>query len=484
MPYFDFDLALAARQEMIDHGFNPDFPPDVEKQLCALGDDPLPAPNGGVRDLRSLLWSSIDNDTSRDLDQIEVAERVNGGVLIRIGIADVDVDVTIGSPIDQHASSETTSVYTGIRTFSMLPERLSTDLTSLNETADRLAVVVELVAAGDGSISAPAVYRALVQNRAQLTYSGVGPWLEGKSAAPAKVAASSDLQAQLKLQDEAAQALRQARHRAGALNFDRTEPEVVMSDGKVAGITARQRNRAAELIEDFMIAANEVVARTLQSAGVASIRRVVKTPERWDRIAQLARRSGETLPAQPDARALNAFLEKQRTKDAVHYADLSLAVIKLMGPGEYVLVGRGESGEGHFGLAVHDYTHSTAPNRRFADLVTQRVIKAVMSRAAAPYTDGDLAAIARNCTLKEDAARAVERAMHKRVAAAALHDRIGSTFPAVVTGVTPKGTFVRILNPPAEGMLVRGAQGIDVGDQIKVTLLSTDPKRGYIDFGR
>ena len=484
MPNFDFDLALAARQEMTDHGFNPDFPPAVEKQVAALGDDPLPAPDGNVRDLRSLSWSSIDNDTSRDLDQIEVAERADSGIRIRIGIADVDGDVSIGTPIDQHASSETTSVYTGVRTFSMLPERLSTDLTSLNENADRAAVVVELVVSGDGSISAPAIYRALVRNRAQLTYSGVGPWLEGKGAAPAKVAASSDLQAQLKLQDEAAQALRQARHRSGALNFDRTEPEVVMSNGKVAGITARQKNRAGKLIEDFMIAANEVMARTLQSAGVSLIRRVVKTPERWDRIVELAKRYGETLPAEPEARALNAFLEKQQAKDAVHYADLSLAVIKLMGPGEYVLVGRGESGEGHFGLAVHDYTHSTAPNRRFADLVTQRVIKAVMARAPAPYTDGDLAAIARNCTLKEDAARAVERAMQKRVAAAALHDCIGSTFPAVVTGVTTKGTFVRILNPPTEGLLARGAQGVDVGDQIKVTLLDTDPRRGYIDFGR
>ena len=484
MPQFDFDLSLAARQEMIDHGFDPDFSPAVEQQVAALDDDPLPAPAGDVRDLRSLFWSSIDNDTSRDLDQIEVAERANGGIRIRVGIADVDGDVTMGTPIDQHARQETTSVYTGVRTFSMLPERLSTNLTSLNENADRPAVVVELVVAGDGSISTPAVYRALVQNRAQLTYNGVGPWLEGKAAAPAKVAASSDLQGQLKLQDEAAQALRQARHRSGALNFDRSEPEVVMSDGKVAGLAARQKNRAGELIEDFMIAANAVVARTLFAAGVSSIRRVVKTPERWDRIVELARRCGESLPAQPDARALNAFLEKQRAKDAVHYVDLSLSVIKLMGPGEYVLVRGGESGEGHFGLAVHDYTHSTAPNRRFADLVTQRVIKAVLARRGAPYADADMAAIARNCTLKEDAARAVERAMHKRVAAVALHDRIGSTFPAVVTGVAPKGTFVRILNPPAEGMLVRGAQGVDVGDQIKVTLLSTDPRRGYIDFGR
>src|SRR5579864_6264321 len=484
MPHFDFDLAVAARQEMIDHGFEPDFPPAVEQQLSALGDGPPPAAGGQVRDLRQLVWSSIDNDSSRDLDQIEVAERVPSGIRIMIGIADVDGDVRIGTPIDQHAALETTSVYTGVKTFSMLPERLSTDLTSLNENVDRPAVVVDLVVGADGSISATGIYRALVRNRAQLTYNGVGPWLEAKAAAPAKVAASPDLQAQLKLQDEAAQALRQARYRSGALNFDRSEPEVVMSNGQVTGITARQKNRAGELIEDFMIAANEVVARMLFSAGVSSIRRVVKTPERWDRIVELARRYGESLPAQPESRALNVFLEKQRTKDAVHYADLSLSVIKLMGPGEYVFVAPGETGEGHFGLAVHDYTHSTAPNRRFADLVTQRLIKAVLGKQPAPYTDDGLGSIARNCTLKEDAARAVERVMHKRIAAVALANRIGSTFDAVVTGVSPKGSFVRILNPLAEGMLVRGAQGVDVGDQIKVTLLNTDPKRGYIDFGR
>jgi VacB/RNase II family 3'-5' exoribonuclease len=484
MPHTDFDLALAARQEMIDHGFDPDFPKAVEEQVAALAAAPQAAPDADARDLRNLLWSSIDNDTSRDLDQIEFAERANGGIRIMIGIADVDGDVKIGSAIDQHAAAETTSVYTGVRTFSMLPERLSTDLTSLNENADRAAVVVDMVVAADGSISATGIYRALVRNRAQLTYNGVGPWIEANAAAPPKVAASPDLQAQLKLQDEAAQALRQARFQLGALNFDRADPEAIVSDGKVEGITTRQKNRASELIEDFMIAANEVMARTLMNAGVSSIRRVVRTPERWPRIVDLAKRRGETLPPEPDARALNAFLQKQKAADAVHYADLSLAVIKLMGPGEYVLVGPGDPGEGHFGLAVHDYTHSTAPNRRFADLVTQRLIKAVMSKQSAPYPDAALASTARNCTLKEDAARAVERAMHKRIAAVALASRIGSTFPAVVTGVTPKGVFVRIFNPPAEGLLIRGEEGVDVGDQIQVKLLSTDPNRGYIDFGR
>jgi len=484
MPHADFDLALAARQEMLEHGFNPDFPPEVERQVAALVADSKPRANGDVRDLRNLLWSSIDNDTSRDLDQIEVAERTANGIRIMVGVADVDGDVPIGSPIDQHAASETTSVYTGIRTFSMLPDRLSTDLTSLNENEDRPAMIVDMVVAADGSIAATGIYRAQVHNRAQLTCTGVGPWLEGKGPAPQNVVALAGLAAQLKLQDEAAQALRQARGRLGALNFDRVEPEAIVTDGKVQGIAPRQKNRAGELIEDFMIAANEVMARTLQSASVSAIRRVVKTPVRWPRIVELAKRCGETLPAEPDSRALNAFLTRQRAADPVHYSDLSLSVIKLMGPGEYVLVRVGEEGDGHFGLAVHDYTHSTAPNRRFADLVTQRLIKAVQGKQPAPYTDDGLGSIARTCTLKEDAARAVERVMHKRIAAVALANRIGSTFDAVVTGVTPNGTFVRILNPPAEGMLARGAQGADVGDRFPVKLLSTDPSRGYIDFGR
>jgi VacB/RNase II family 3'-5' exoribonuclease len=484
MPHSDFDLAGAARQEMIDHGFDPDFPPEVDRQVAGIGAHPVLPAAGTLRDLRNLLWSSIDNDTSRDLDQIEAAERTAAGVRVLVGVADVDSDVAIASPIDRYAAAETTTVYTGVRTFSMLPERLSTDLTSLVEGGDRVAVVVEMVVAGDGSISSTAISRALVRNRAQLTYNGVGPWLEATASAPAKVAAAPELQTQLKLQDEAAQALRQARCRLGALNFDRDEPEAVISNGQVQGIIAHKKNRATELIEDFMIAANEVMARTLLSAGVSSIRRVVKSPERWPRIVELARRYGATLPPQPDAPALNAFLQKRKAEDAVHYADVSLAVIKLMGPGEYVSLRPGDPGPGHFGLAVQDYTHSTAPNRRFADLVTQRLIKAVMTHQPGPYTDDALATIARDCTLKEDAARAVERVMHKRIAAVALQDRIGKSFAAVVTGVTPKGVFVRIMNPPAEGLLARGAEGVDVGDQLRVTLLSTDPQRGFIDFGR
>ena len=479
-----FDLAVCAHQEMIAEGFAPDFPPEVERQVAALAARAAPAVDGSLRDLRQLPWSSIDNDSSRDLDQIEAAERVAGGIRVRIGIADVDADVEVGSPIDKHAATETTSVYTGIRTFPMLPERLSTDLTSLNEGADRRAVVVEFVVSPEGAVSAPAIYRALVRNRAQLTYNAVGAWLEGTAPAPQKLAASADLTAQLKMQDEAAQALRAQRHRLGALDFDRPETQPILAGDKVQGITAEKQNRAGALIEDFMVAANGVMARTLTDAGVSSIRRVVKSPERWPRIVELAAQHGERLPAQPDAVALSAFLQKQKAADPDHYADLSLAVIKLMGPGEYVLARQGEDAPGHFALAAHDYTHSTAPNRRFADLVTQRLIRAVLAKQPAPYSDDALAAIATNCTLKEDAARKVERSMQKRIAAVALAPRVGESFPAVVTGVTPKGVYVRVFDPPVEGRLMRGEQGVDVGDRVRVTLLATDPQRGFIDFGR
>jgi VacB/RNase II family 3'-5' exoribonuclease len=479
-----YDLGSMAHQEMLAEGFHPDFPPGVMEQVKTLETQPPAALTPQLRDMRSLLWSSIDNDTSRDLDQAEVAERVTNGIRVMIAVADVDADVPIGSPIDKYAADETTSVYTGVRTFSMLPEQLSTGLTSLNEGEDRAAMVVDFIVSQDGSISSQGIYRALVRNQAQLTYNGVGGWLEG-AAAPPKVSASPDLAAQLKLQDAAAQILLEERHRLGALNIDRVEAEaVVTDDGDVESLGVRKKNRASELIENFMVAANGVVARTLSNAGVSSIRRIVKTPKRWPRIVELAARSGVTLPTEPDSGALNAFLEKQKAADPVHYADLSLAVVKLMGPGEYVLAKAGDTSQGHFALAAHDYTHSTAPNRRFADTVTQRLIKAVIAKQPPPYSDAQLDAIATNCTLKEDAARKVERVMEKRVAAVALRPRIGETFPAVVTGVTPKGTFVRVLNPPAEGLLIHGQEGVDVGDQIKVKLVSTDPRRGYIDFAK
>jgi len=349
---------------------------------------------------------------------------------------------------------------------------------------DRLAVVIEMVVASEGSISSPAIYRALVRNQAQLTYNGVGAWLEGTGAPPPKVAASPELAAQLKLQDEAAQILHDERYRMGALSLDRVEAEPVVSDGEVQGIDTRKKNRASELIENFMVAANGVMARALQDAKVSSIRRVVKTPERWPRIVELAARYGEKLPPEPDSGALNAVLQRRKAADPDHYADVSLAVVKLMGPGEYVLARSGEKAPGHFALAAHDYTHSTAPNRRFADTVTQRLIKSVLGKQPCPYSDAQLDSIAKNCTLKEDAARKVERVMGKRVAAVALQHRIGETFSAVVTGAGPKGVFVRVLGPPVEGMLVHGQQGADVGDRLQVKLVGTDPRRGFIDFAR
>ncbi len=473
-----FNLVAIARQEMIERGFLPDFPPEVERQLAAIH----PEPDRSLRDMTSLLWSSIDNDDSRDLDQIEWAERTPSGIRVLVAIADVDSAVSKGTPIDIHASHETTTVYAGVRNFPMLPERLSTDLTSLSESGDRAAVVIDMLVAADGSIASGSIYRAVTRNRAQLTYNAVGPWLEGTGAPPAKIAASADLASQLKLQDEAALALRAARGRLGALSFDRVETEAVVTDGHVHDVKTRRQNRASRLIEDFMIAANEVMARTLRDAGVSSIRRVVKAPERWPRIMELAEHYGEKLPPYPDSGALNAVLLRRKQADPVHYPDVSLTVLKLMGPGEYVMSRQGDTEQGHFGLAAHDYTHSTAPNRRFADLVTQRLLKSLGS--AAPYTDDELSTIAHNCTVKEDAARKVQRDMNKRICAVGLLPRVGETFSAVVTGVTPKGVFVRVLDPPVEGRLMHGEHGLDVGDRLHVKLLGADPVRGFIDFGR
>ena len=480
-PSSNIDLQAIAKQVMVERGFEPEFPAAVGQQLAELkAHPPLVASGSDIRDLRSLLWSSIDNDTSRDLDQVEVAERLSdGSIKVLVGIADVDAFVAKHSPIDDHAAKETTTVYTGVRNFPMLPEELSTGASSLLEDQDRLAVVIEFVTAADGSVKSSDVYRAIVRNQAQLAYGPVGAWLEAKSPAPAKVAASVDLQAQLKLQNEAAQALRQQRYRQGALNIETSELHAVVLNQQVVDLANQEKNRATELIEDFMIAANGVVARMLEK--VSSLRRIVKTPKRWERIVQLAAEQGGQLPPQPDSKALNDFLLKRKAADPDHFADLSLAVVKLIGPGEYVLERPGDPEQGHFGLAVQDYTHSTAPNRRFADVVTQRLIKTMLSNQAAPYSDDELAAIASNCTVKEDAARKVEREMSKRLAAVAMTRRIGDMFDAIVTGVTPRGTFVRVLQPHIEGLLVKG-QKVDVGDRVRVKLVRTDVQHGYIDF--
>jgi VacB/RNase II family 3'-5' exoribonuclease len=479
-----FDLAAAARRSMIEHGFEPQYPPAIAPQLDQLRNHP-PAPGSGAHDLRGLLWSSIDNDTSRDLDQIEYTEALpDGGYRVLIGIADVDAFVPKGSPIDAHALRETTTVYTGVEIFSMLPEELSTGKTSLLEGQERGAVVIEFTVDAQAKIAASDIYLAQVLNKAQLAYPSVGAWLAGAAAAPPKVAASAELQLQLKMQNEIAQKLRRERSNHGALNLQTIETHpILLGDGGI-DIEAEQKNQATQLIEDFMIAANGVVARTLEAKHFSSIRRVVKTPKRWDRIVELVRQMGTQLPAQPDPKPLHDFLCQQQEKDPVHFADLSLAVIKLLGPGEYVLDRAGQPAEGHFGLAVQDYTHSTAPNRRYADLVTQRLLKAMIAGRSSPYSDDELAQVAAQCTRMEDAERKVSREMQKRIAAVAMSGRIGQAFDAIVTGVTEHGSFVRTISPHVEGMLVRGQQGIDVGDRIHVTLVRTDPAHGFIDFAR
>jgi exoribonuclease-2 len=478
-----FNLVAAAHAAMIEHGFQPEFPAGTDTELAAIEAHPEPPAVPGLQDLTSLPWSSIDNDTSRDLDQIEWAEQLaNGRIRVLVGVADVDARVPLGSVIDGHAKSETTSVYTGVKVFPMLPVELSEGITSLNENQDRVAHVIEFSVDSSGTASDGKVYAALVRNRAQLAYNGVGAWLEGTGPAPAKVAASTDLAAQLKLQDAAAQRMVGGRFQHGALDLETIETRPEMRGDQPVDIVHQQKNRATSLIEEFMVAANGVVARTFEAAGVASIRRIVRTPKRWDRIVEVAQGLGTTLPTAPDSKALNDFLLAQKQKDPDHFPDLSLAVIKLMGPGEYVLVKPNEPSPGHFGLAVQDYTHSTAPNRRFPDMVTGRLVKAWLAKAPQPYSENDLNAIAVRCTLMEDAARKVEREMQKRIAAVVLHPRIGQSFPAIVTGVNQYGTFVRTLDPHVDGMLVHGGKGLDVGDKVTVKLVSTDPQRGFIDF--
>jgi VacB/RNase II family 3'-5' exoribonuclease len=480
---YNFNLVASAHATMIEHGFQPDFPAGVDKELAAIQAHPEAPAAPGAQDLRNLLWSSIDNDTSKDLDQIEWAEQLpDGRIRVLVGVADVDARVSKGTIIDSHAGSETTSVYTGVKVFPMLPAELSEGITSLNENQDRVAVVIEIAVDAAGTASDGLAYRALVRNRAQLAYNCVGAWLEGRGPAPAKVAANADLAAQLKLQDTAAQRMLGGRFQHGALDLETIETRPVMLKDQAVDIASLEKNRATSLIEEFMVAANGVIAKTFEDAGVASIRRIVRTPKRWDRIVELAAGLGTTLPAEPDSKALNDFLLAQKQKDPDHFPDLSLAVVKLMGPGEYVLVKPNEVSPGHFGLAVQDYTHSTAPNRRFPDVVTQRLLKAWLTKAPQPYSADDLTAIAARCTLMEDNARKVEREMQKRIAAVVLHSHIGQTYRAIVTGVNQFGTFVRTLDPHVDGMLTQGGKGLDVGDKVTVKLISTNPERGFIDF--
>jgi VacB/RNase II family 3'-5' exoribonuclease len=475
------DLAELARDAMLERGLEPDFPPAA----IAQAERSHPPATDGVPDRRHLPWSSIDNDDSRDLDQLTVVERTDDGAeRVLVAIADVDALVRKGTPLDEHAQLNTSSVYTPARIFPMLPERLSTDLTSLNPDSDRIAIVIAFSVDADGTLDGSAVGRALVRNRAKLAYNSVAAWLDGVGSMPEEMANATGVADQIRVQDEIAQRLRARRHEAGALDLESGEARAVVADGRVAELRRDSKNRAQALIEDFMIAANGVTARYLEERGLPSIRRVVRTPKRWDRLQALAQELGDRLPPEPDPKALSAFLSRRQRADPLRFPDLSLSVVKLLGRGEYVLARPGEEAVGHFGLAVTDYVHSTAPNRRYPDLITQRLLKAAIADKGSPYADDELDALAGHCTKQEDAADKVERQMRKSAAAFFLSSRIGERFEAMVTGASSKGTWVRTLDPPVEGKLVRGDDGLDVGQRVRVRLIRTDVERGFIDFER
>lgn len=468
---------------MVERGLLPDFSPAAIAETNAITSAAKDS-GASVRDLRDLLWASIDNDDSRDLDQLSVAEPpARGAVKVFVAIADVDAIVRRGSAIDDHARTNTTSVYTAAQIFPMLPEKLSTDLTSLGEGQDRLAMVIEMVVA-EGRVTESEIYRAVVRNHAKLAYDSVAAWLDGAAAAPPRIAAVPGLDEQLRIQDRVAQAMKELRHQHGSLTLETLETRAVFDGDVLSGLKADESNRAKQLIEDFMIGANGVVARYLEKKGYPSLRRVLRSPERWERIVGLAQALGEKLPAVPDASALAGFLLRRRTANPTGFADLSLSVIKLLGRGEYVLDAPGQRTPGHFGLAVTDYAHSTAPNRRYPDVIEQRLLKAAISNGPMPYELDDLGALAQSCTEQEDNAAKVERQVRKSAAAMLLQSRIGQTFDAVVTGASEKGTWVRIVQPPVEGKLVRGTAGLDVGNRIRVELTHTDVERGFIDFAR
>ena len=469
-------LGRIAEEVMREMKFITQPPADAIAQAAHVPDSPHA---DGVKDMSDLPWTSIDNPESRDLDQIEVTESIAEGIRLYVGIADVDAFVPEGSPIDRFASANTTSVYTGVRTFPMLPDRLSFDATSLLAERPRLAVVFETVIGKDGSIGAHKSYRALVRNHAKLDYPAVSAWLDGGPIAKG-LENRPDLQSQVRQQDELAHVLREARRRLGALDVETDQTRPVMQDGEVTALVAQKQDRAGRIIEELMIASNRAVANELDRANVPSIRRVVKQPERWTKIALYAAERGVKLPATPSSLALSQFVDKMRAERPAEFAEISLAIVKLMGRGEYVAHAPGTQEIGHFGLATSEYTHSTAPNRRYADLVTQRIVKNCARGAA--YSLAQLNEIATHGSEREAAAEKVERRVHKSAAASLLKSRIGEKFQGIITGAADKGTFVRLFHPHAEGKIVKGQQGLRVGDKVTVTLQDTDVQRGFIDF--
>jgi exoribonuclease-2 len=476
------DLVRIATSAMSERGLQPEFSAGALQQLATLA-GPSQENGPAIRDLTALLWCSIDNDDSLDLDQLTVCEALPAGaVRLLVAIADVDALVKKGTAIDEHARVNSTSVYTSARIFPMLPERLSTDLTSLNFNEERLALVTEMVFNADGSLAGSTVYRARVRNKAKLAYDAVSAWIDGKGALPAEAAAVPGMEAQLRTQDAVAQQLRVRRHAEGSLEFETFQPRAVFEGEQVIDIRQQVQNRARQLIEEVMIATNGCTARYLAGQGGASLRRVVRSPERWLRIVAVAKEYGEILPPEPDSKALEAFLAKRRKADPLRFPDLSLAIVRLMGSGEYVVETPGGPPVGHFGLAVRDYTHSTAPNRRFPDLITSRLVKAALQGQPPPYSSGELNALALHCTRQEDSAQKVERRMRKSEAALVLESHVGQRYDAIVTGSTTDGIWVRIFTPPADGKLMSGAGGLKVGDKLHVKLVSTNVERGFIDF--
>jgi VacB/RNase II family 3'-5' exoribonuclease len=477
------ELKAVGARVLREHGFLPQFSEQALRQAAGLTGPP--AGGSGVRDLRDLLWCSIDNDDSRDLDQLSVAEMLSeGAVKVLIAIADVDGLVQRDSPIDEHASTNTTSIYTAAGIYPMLPERLSTDLTSLIEGQERLAVVVEMIVRANGAIAQSDIYRARVLNHAKLAYGSVAAWLDDKAPAPPRLHAVNGLEEQLRIQDRTSQLLRRLRHERGALSLETQGARATFTGALLNDLRTEEKNRAQELIEDFMIAANGVTARFLKDRRFPSLRRVLRSPARWERIVALAKERGASLPTAPDPLALDAFLRSQHESQPEHFADLSLSVVKLLGSGEYVLELPDEAAPGHFGLAVRDYTHSTAPNRRFPDLLTQRLLKAALAGAAPPYSEDELRTLAAHCSEQEKDASKIERQINKSAAALLLASRVGEQFNAIVTGASDKGTWARVEHPFAEGKIVRGFEGLDVGDRIRVTLQHVDSDRGFIDFAR
>ena len=477
-------LQQIARRAMLERGLLPDFSTQALAQLNEIAES-IPHADESIIDLRNNLWCSIDNDDSNDLDQLTVAMAIPGGATkILIAVADVDGSVKKSTALDDHARRNTTSVYTAAQIFPMLPEKLSTDITSLNFESDRLALIVEVTIADDGSLQGSDIYQGLVRNQAKLAYNSVAGWLEGTAPMPKTIASVKGLAENLLLQNRVAQKLKVLRHFHGALDLETIETRPVFDGDEIKDLAAEKRNSAKTIIEDFMIAANGVTARFLAAKRFPAMRRIVRTPKRWERIVELAAEQNYVLPQKADAKALDQFLAAAKIADPLRFPDLSLSVIKLLGPGEYVIELPGENSIGHFGLAVKDYTHSTAPNRRFPDLITQRLLKAAIMGSPVPYTTDELALLAKHCTETEDTAKKVERQVEKSAAAILLESRMGEEFDAIVTGASNKGTWVRLLSPPVEGRLTVGFEGEDIGHKLRVRLIRTDVERGYIDFDK